>query len=351
MKVFNNLGLSIANSTASTLSDYAIGRLDNVLGNRKDEKLKFYYKANKGGSILKVLVDSALQQVSATAINMGKTYLKEQVANLLMEKKAGSVKKIQLSGVERTDPRKDANKPLMFQVGTHIVDCRDMYGNPCADGIMLKMPTKKPVTYKVFHTVTNDGDTIIDKRTTAGGTYNVNYLIWYDCTALVNINSAKNLVITQVAGRDYSRKELVSNGDINFSVSGHILSRYADVYPEAEVQKFIELMSYKGILEVKNLQLGQFNIEKIVVKDYSITPVEGSKSHQQYTFNAVGIQPVREVEVDNDTLYLDSYINTSTSKKENKWVEFLKNRAANLAYDAVDSVGSAAASLSSNISL
>lgn len=356
MKIYNNLGLSIANSTASTLSDHVISELDNVLGQKilgqpdRNNRLRFYYKAGKGGRLLKVLVDSALQQVGATALNMGKEYLKEKAQNLIMGRKVKAAKKVQLSGEEKRDPRQGANTMLSIKAGNYTILCRDMYGNECADGIMLKMPTKKPITYNQYATITEEGGDTISSDTQKTN-FTANFLVWYDCTAMVNISSSKNLVITQVAGRDYSRKELVSNGDINFSVSGHILSRYADVYPEAEVRKFIELMSYKGILEVKNLQLGQFNIERIVIKDYSLTPVEGSKSHQQYSFNAVGIQPVSEVEVDSDTLYLDTYINNTTTPKENKWAAFLKTRATNFAYDSMDSVGSAAAELLSQTSV
>ena len=52
-----------------------------------------------------------------------------------------------------------------------------------------------------------------------------------DLGATVSSQSSNNLILTKVQGRDYSRKELVSGGDINFTVTGKIVSNYPDIYP------------------------------------------------------------------------------------------------------------------------
>ena len=59
--------------------------------------------------------------------------------------------------------------------------------------------------------------------------------VFLDLGAIVQVQSSNNLVLTKVQGRDYSRKELISGGDINFTVTGKIVSNYPDVYPYAEV--------------------------------------------------------------------------------------------------------------------
>lgn len=77
--------------------------------------------------------------------------------------------------------------------------------------------------------------------------------VFLDLGAIVQVQSSNNLVLTKVQGRDYSRKELISGGDINFTVTGKIVSNYPDVYPYAEVSKFITLMQHKGVIQVFNL--------------------------------------------------------------------------------------------------
>lgn len=116
-------------------------------------------------------------------------------------------------------------------------------------------------------------------------------MVWYDTTALVTINSDKNLIATRVQGRDYSRKELVSNGDIKFSVSGQITSGKPDIYPSEEVKKFIKVMQYKGIVKINNQILDQFGISHIVITDFNMPPRQGYKALQQYSFSAIGLQP------------------------------------------------------------
>ena len=127
-------------------------------------------------------------------------------------------------------------------------------------------------------------------------------LVWYDTTALITINSDKNLVITKVTGRDYSRKELISNGDIKFSVSGQITSKMADIYPEEEMKKFYKVMQYKGIVRVNNQVLDQLGINQIIIENFSVSPREGCKSIQNYTFSAIGLQPENEIEIQEDSI-------------------------------------------------
>lgn len=117
------------------------------------------------------------------------------------------------------------------------------WGNVCYDALMLSIPVANKIKVSVA-----EADFMSD------------HLVWYDTTALISLSSDKNLILTRVTCRDYSRKELVSNGDLNFSISGHITSGIPDIYPSAEVQKFRQVMQYKGIIEVNNEFLDQWGI-------------------------------------------------------------------------------------------
>ncbi|MCD8080129.1 MAG: DUF6046 domain-containing protein [Bacteroides sp.] len=50
-----------------------------------------------------------------------------------------------------------------------------------------------------------------------------------DLQPQVKVTTKNNVVLTQVQGRDYTRKELVSGGDFEISINGLITSRYSDV--------------------------------------------------------------------------------------------------------------------------
>lgn len=67
-----------------------------------------------------------------------------------------------------------------------------------------------------------------------------------DLQPAVQVGSKNNIVMTQVQGRDYTRKEYVSGGDLEVTINGKITSKYPDVYPDAEVSKFLKLMQFKG---------------------------------------------------------------------------------------------------------
>ncbi|WP_303013145.1 DUF6046 domain-containing protein [uncultured Bacteroides sp.] len=59
-------------------------------------------------------------------------------------------------------------------------------------------------------------------------------------------------------GRGDLRKEYISDGDLEISISGKITLKYLDIYPEAEVSKFLRLMQFKSMCD--NTVLRQFNI-------------------------------------------------------------------------------------------
>lgn len=152
-----------------------------------------------------------------------------------------------------------------------------------------------------------------------------------DLGAIVQAQSSNNLVLTRVQGRDYSRKELISGGDINFTVTGKITSNYPDVYPYAEVSKFITLMQHKGVIQVFNLMFQQFNVTQILIKDFQMGQNEGFKNVQPYSFTCVAVEPDDAVEVVEDTL---EATNLSISQMKKKgWAKVLLDQVKSAAAD------------------
>lgn len=349
---FNNIALSGAGSLYTSASSYAFSQMNSGLrrmlyGDTKGP-LRFYYKNDQRG-FFRTMVNSALQQVAQQAINevvgYGTKKLKEAVSKMFNKGKKNKV-----SSLVGDSEAADWDSCLSMKVDGHTITCHDFEGYPSKDGLMTKVPTKKPVKYSNQAEYMSDG-TVKKKE----GTFTVNYLVWQDPSAIVSVSSSKNLVLTRVVGRDYSRKELISNGDIEIQVSGHMLSDFnnKDTYPKNRVQQFIQTMQYKGVIEVNNIILKQLNITQMVIKDFNLPSSEGSIAKQDYSFTAVGIQPTSEVEVTQDTLKIidQTASATTTNSKTNKWTEFIKQKAEGVTASLSDSVTSASSGIGSLIKI
>lgn len=162
--------------------------------------------------------------------------------------------------------------------------------------------------------------------------------LFIDLSAMVQFSSQNNIILTNVQGRDCSRKEYISAGDMKFSVQGRIFSNYPDVYPYAEVSKLRRIFQHKGTVKVANLMFDQYNVTEIVITDFSMTPTEGMKNVQNYQFNCVAIEPDKiEGEV-KDTI---SVANTVIREQKalgwtNMMLTNLANSGINSAIDTVD---------------
>jgi hypothetical protein len=135
----------------------------------------------------------------------------------------------------------------------------------------------------------------------------------------VQVSSRNNIVLTTVQGRDYTRKEYVSGGDMEISVSGKITSKYPDIYPEAEVSKFLKLMQFKGVLDCDNTILRQFNITRLIVLGYTFLPSD-CRNIQPYSLSCVAVEPSESVEL---KLAEQEKVDEAI-KHTNKWIKYVK---------------------------
>lgn len=217
--------------------------------------------------------------------------------------------------------------------GGHTIIAKDKYGNAVPESLML------------FY----DGDTDIlvedvkivgDKQ--VKNSYTTKTICFIDINPDVAIQSSKNIVMTTVQGRDYTRKELVSGGDLNFTVTGEIVSNEEGVYPENDVKKFIRIMQYGGVVNVNHFQFKQFNVDKIIIKDFNMQNQE-FKNIQPYTFTCVAVEPDEDVVVKSDTIaVINREIEVSPMSKwyklilNNKYAEIVANAAASAVSSTVN---------------
>ena len=132
-------------------------------------------------------------------------------------------------------------------------------------------------------------------------------------------NSECKVLPTRVQGRDYTRKEYISGGDLEITINGKITSKYPDVYPEAEVSKFIRLVQYKGVIDCDNTVLRQFNISRLIIEGYTLQPTD-CRNVQPYSLNCVAVEPSEAVEL---KLAEQEKVDTAI-KHTNKWIKYVK---------------------------
>jgi hypothetical protein len=150
---------------------------------------------------------------------------------------------------------------------------------------------------------------------------NTNYglVTFVDLQPQVQVSSKNNIVLTTVQGRDYTRKEFISGGDLEISITGKITSKYPDIYPEAEVSKFLKLMQYKGVINCENTILRQFNISQLIIQNYSFTPSD-CRNIQPYTVSCVAVEPSEAIEL---KLAKEEEVDVAI-KHTNKWIKLVK---------------------------
>lgn len=317
----NGDSAALSNTVMTSAVGAGMNLLHSKLAGGNPTGVKFYYDAKAGGKIVNVIA----RKVAGAAAAMAKEKVEGALKKLLGGKKLdpGQTAATWLSEQEKLASQEEANYGTL-----HDVDALDDWGNPCRDAVMLAIPVSPPVSVSV----SEYGGKMIKGMSN-------NWLVWYDTTGLVNVSSDKNLVLTQVTGRDYSRKELVSNGDIHFSVSGHITSNIPDIYPSKEVQKFRQIMRYRGIVDVNNEILDQWGISKIVIQSFNLPTTEGNKAIQDYSFECVGIQPDQEADVREDTIKVYDEQESSVASTANKsltWKDVLNGQLNGLKTQAMD---------------
>jgi hypothetical protein len=135
----------------------------------------------------------------------------------------------------------------------------------------------------------------------------------------ISVSSRNNIILTTVQGRDYTRKEFVSGGDLEITINGKITSKYPDVYPEAEVSKFLKLMEYKGVIDCDNTILRQFKISRLIIRSYNVPSTE-YRNVQPYSLTCVAVEPSENISI----ILADEEKADNSKADKNKWLKIVK---------------------------
>lgn len=272
--------------------------------------------------------------------------LEKKLRKSVQEQQNDNVKWI----IENSQFAEDVNEygKVTVQGGTDVY-ARDSWGHIVKEALMIYFDGEDDITVK--H---NDGGNYSDNEEAGRDNYTTKTVLFFDCCPKINVSSGKNIIMTQVQGRDFTRKELVSGGDLTFTVSGAIVSDVAALetssdgtiprvkYPENDVKKFIQIMQHPGIINVNHFLFRQFNVTRIIIKDFSLRAPE-YKNIQPYEFTCVAVEPDEAVIVKQDTI--DRLNREIIASPMNKWYKFILDSklgeiAGNVATDIVGSATS-----------
>lgn len=235
---------------------------------------------------------------------------------------------------------------------------RDQLSRRVSDALILSYKGDKDITYSFPPVTTSERYTLQQRSFLSEAMSSSNTIehevkredVWdvttkdvvhIDLAPLISLQTSKNLVMTQVQGRDFTRKELIGGGDLSFSVSGSVVSFTPGEYPSAAVQRLIKIAQYKGIVSVSNPFFNQFNVKHIILRDFNLSPQE-FKNIQPYSFTCVAIE-ADEIILRNDTI---GAINQAIQEsKMNAWYRFiLNNKLAEVAAGTVANAANSALS-------
>lgn len=106
-------------------------------------------------------------------------------------------------------------------------------------------------------------------------------------TALITVELPKNIVKTQIQGRNGTVKEYIGEDDFQIHITGIIVSPYPSVYPRDEVNMLTELCRLPKQIPVASEFLQFFGIDSIVVEHFRIGQRMGSRNEVPFDVYAI----------------------------------------------------------------
>ena len=109
--------------------------------------------------------------------------------------------------------------------------------------------------------------------------------------ALLTINQEKNIVRTNVQGRNGSVKEYVSDGDYQISIKGVIVGEDSNKPPIEDLKKLDTFCKSPFSLDVVSNVLDYFKIYTVVISGYDYEQREGMRNVFDFSINCYSDEP------------------------------------------------------------
>lgn len=148
-------------------------------------------------------------------------------------------------------------------------DSRSKFGLPVFDDILFEQ-----VDY-----TSNDGKDIRVSPFSVG-------------TALCDVTMTRNIVKTQIAGRNGTVKEYMSDGDYQINIKGVLASLYQNVTPKASVNQLLGFCNAPVQINVTSNFLAYFGIYTIVIDNYTFNQMEGKRNVIAFELQCFSDMPI-----------------------------------------------------------
>lgn len=171
----------------------------------------------------------------------------------------------------------------------------DAEGGVVRDALILyyvgKESEKKSIT---IPKVSEDNNSIKVTRDDKGNaeteTANTACVFFCDLSPQITMESSKNIIMTPVQGRNYTRKELIANGDMTFTIRGAAVSHNLYAYPKEDVARLLNIYQYGGIVEVNNMIFDNYGVKRLLIKSLHLDN-QDCNNVQPYTIQCVAVEP------------------------------------------------------------
>lgn len=125
-------------------------------------------------------------------------------------------------------------------------------------------------------------------------------------TCLIEVNSSKVIVTTQVQGRNGTVKEYISDGDDEITISGALISPHSNVPPRDEIRALEALVSIPYAINVASNFLDFMNINSVVITSIKFNQIEGTRNAIGFTMNCLSDIPYEIQYVKNNSIIKSS---------------------------------------------
>jgi hypothetical protein len=109
---------------------------------------------------------------------------------------------------------------------------------------------------------------------------------------IFTVTRPKNIVRTQIQGRDGDVNELINLGDHQITINGLIVSEYSQIRPAEQLREFLSIMDFKGSVAVAVGFLEIFGIDTIVIDGHDIRQTPGFYNQFEFVINARSEDPI-----------------------------------------------------------
>ena len=106
-------------------------------------------------------------------------------------------------------------------------------------------------------------------------------------TTLCTVSQNKNIIQTEIEGRDGTIKEYIGQDDYNIEINGVLTAVYNGQSPLTDVVLLKRILDIKEPIDVTNGYLNRFGIFHLVIKDYTFNQEAGGYSKQDFSITAV----------------------------------------------------------------